>query len=186
MTGMKRGLLALLMMFAGTVAWAIERDGFLQHQYRTQCLAFAEDPESFRQRLENGALPQLPSALVRQLLMGNDSVQGWALAYQGRREYVLVLAEDENSCAIVARYADVNYTLSWFEQLMLNPPEGYDPERLQTAEAEGHFAGNAQINRWAWNGSDRVLTHSLMVSEQQDAQIQAILSLTLTMKQNEE
>eukprot|EP01155_Anaeramoeba_flamelloides_P001391 Anaeramoba_flamelloidesa1055036_29.p3 GENE.a1055036_29~~a1055036_29.p3 ORF type:complete len:188 (+),score=14.14 a1055036_29:34-597(+) len=179
MKGIAKWLMMPLLLLVGSVVQAYERDGFLQHQYRAQCLSFAENPEHFRLHLEAGALPQLPGGLVRQLLMGQDHVQGWALAYQGRREYVLVLADDEERCAIIARYADAEKTLNWFEQLVASPPAGYRAERLQPTAGDRRYAGDAQVRRWAWRGPDRVLEHSLMASARQDEQIQAILSLTL-------
>ncbi len=182
MTRMKTWLMMPLLLLVVSVVQAFERDSFLQHQYRTQCLAFAEDPERFRRQLAAGENPQLPGALVRQLLMGQERVQGWALAYQGRREYVLVLAEDEARCAIIARYADARKTLNWFEQLVATPPEGFTAERLMPTEGDRRHGGDAQLRRWAWQGPDRVLEHSLMASERDDVQIQAILSLTLTTK----
>lgn len=171
-----------LLLLASSGGQASERDGFLQHQYRSQCLAFAEDPAGFRQHLTAGALPQVPDALVRQLLMGQDHAQGWALAYQGRREYVLVLSQDEQRCAIIARYADAGHTLDWFEQLVATPPLGYTVERLMPTEGDRRHAGDAQVRRWVWHGPDRVLEHSLMASEKDDVPIQAILSLTLMTK----
>lgn len=181
MSGLKRWLPLLVLLVGGTVQ-AQERDDFLQHQYHSQCLAFADDPDAFRQRLAAGRLPKVPGALVRQLLMGQSRAEGWALAYQGRREYLLILAMDEERCAIVARYADADKTRAWFERLVALPPEGFVVDALAPTPGDDRYGGDARIRRWAWQGTDRVLVHGLMVMARADAQIQAILSLTLTTK----
>ncbi|PSL12511.1 hypothetical protein CLV44_11740 [Marinobacterium halophilum] len=164
-------------------AHADERDLFLEHQYRTQCLAFAQDPDGFRQALVQSDMPRVPAGLVRQLLLGQDA-EGWSLAYHGRREYVLTLAEDETRCAIVARYASVE-TRAWFERLVAAPPAGFVAMPLPVSEGEQRYGGDAQTLRWAWDSADRTLEHSLMLSTRDDVQMQAILALTLTMKTNE-
>lgn len=177
-------LAACIWIMAGVAtAQAHERDLFLQHQYRTQCLVFAADPDGFRRALTQSDLPRVPAGLVQQLLMGQEA-EGWLLAYNGRREYVLTLADEEMSCAIVARYASAG-TKTWFEQLVSDPPTGYVVTPLPMKEGDRRYGGGAQVLRWAWDGADRTMEHSLMLSTREDVQIQAILALTLMMKTNE-
>ncbi|MBA4500956.1 NMCC_0638 family (lipo)protein [Marinobacterium marinum] len=174
--------LAIGLLSIGLVAHADERTAFLQQQYQTQCLEFAAAPDKVRERLQTSQLTEVPAVQLRQLLLGSDGSRGWLLPYRGRQEYILVLAEGNSRCAILARHVDVEQTLNLFERLINRPPDSYRSRPLALTEADLRYAGDAEIRRGAWQGAEHTLVHELLISTRKNAPIQAILALTLTTK----
>lgn len=167
-----RWLNTALLILGATAAQADERESFLRQQYLERCLAFADDPDGYRRALVASALPRLPDSLVSGLLDASRPASAWSLAFNGRRDYVLVLAEDEHRCAILALYADAERTRRWFAQLMEAPPPGYRPAAPPRPDEPA-------LQQWVWQGAQHSLVLALRLPDERDARVQAELNLKL-------
>ncbi|PSL12512.1 hypothetical protein CLV44_11741 [Marinobacterium halophilum] len=173
-------LLPLLISVSGT-AQADERATFLQKVYLSFCVKHFNDYAALRAGLAEQQLPKLPPQQSQHFLQGREG-DAWPVPYQGEfGQYVLVLPEGDNFCAVMARRSAPMATRQWFEQMVAQAPTPLQATRLGEKQVKTPLNGEARTESWQWatEHAPRRLLLTLTTADDPEAAIQAMVSLAL-------
>ncbi len=171
-------LLALLPISAQ----ADERAAFLQKAYLSFCMKHFDDYGALRGMLIAQQLPKLPPQQAQHFLQGREG-DAWPIPYQGQfGQYVLVLPEGDNLCAVMARRSDAAATRRWFTELASQAPAPLQTTKLSEQATQTPLSGDALTQSWQWatEHAPRRLLLMLTTAREPEAAIQAMVSLSLS------
>ncbi len=181
MTRLIACLLPLLVLLSNP-AQADERAAFLQKVYLSFCMKHFDDYGALRNELIAQQLPKLPPQQARHFLQERAG-DAWPIPYQGQfGQYVLVLPEGNNLCAVMARRSDAAATRQWFTELAANAPTPLLTTKLSEQATQTPLSGDALTQSWQWatEHAPRRLLLTLTTAKNPEAAIQAMVSLGLS------
>lgn len=170
-----------LLVLVPAVGQAEERSLFLQKVYMSFCLKHFDDYGALRTDLIAQGLPRLPPEQAAHFLQGQEG-DVWPVPYEGQfGQFVLVLPQGNNLCAVMARRADPDETAHWFSRLAATAPEPLEVKQVQDLHEQTPLSGDAHTLAWRWAtpGAEQALQLTLTTADNEEAAVQAMASLAI-------
>ena len=144
--------------------------------YSSHCLKYLHDFDGLRKHLSS--TPQLPAEKAAMFLQGAKG-NAWVVPSQ-HGQFVLVVHQDKNLCALYAKTVPADATKVLFEKAMSKPPAPFASERKRnTAEKGPDGVKSTVAYEWSNGQSPRKPLFALTVTTSKSSVAQGVATAAI-------
>ncbi|MEW6762573.1 MAG: hypothetical protein AB1437_17265 [Pseudomonadota bacterium] len=144
--------------------------------YSSHCLKYLHDFDGLRKHLST--TPQLPAEKAAMFLQGAKG-NAWVVPSQ-HGQFVLVVHQDKNLCALYAKTVPADATKALFEKAMSKPPAPFASERKRNTADKGPDGVKSTVAyEWSNGQSPRKPLFALTVTTSKSSVAQGVATAAI-------
>ena len=144
--------------------------------YSTHCLKYLHDFDGLRKHLST--TPQLPAEKAAMFLQGAKG-NAWVVPSQ-HGQFVLVVHQDKNLCALYAKTVPADATKALFEKAMSKPPAPFASERKRNTADKGPDGVKSTVAyEWSTEKSPRKPLFALTTTTSKNSVAQGVATAAI-------
>lgn len=144
--------------------------------YSTHCLKYLHDFDALRKQLT--AFPQLPAEAAAMFLQGAKG-SAWSVPSQ-HGQFVLVVHDDKNLCALYAKTLPAATTKALFEKTVGKAPEPFRSERKRNTSDKGPDGVKSTVAyEWSTEQSPRKPLFALTTTTSKNSVAQGVATAAI-------